>query len=141
MGEWSKFSHQKLYMVKSRWRRREDVPRRRRCYIFLGRCHDGPIRCRGDVPVKCLGDVPSRRRWVFYLRRTCQVTGTYRETSLRRRQDVSLPGRQMVMIQMTLESQDLLKIVFILKNMGIVKYLSTVESVLEILTNRRSQVL
>ena len=93
MGGWSKFSHQELYMVRSRWRRREDVPRRRRCYIFLGRRHDGPIRCRGDVPVKCLGDVPSRRRWVFYLRRTCQVAGTYRETPLRRRQDVLLPGR------------------------------------------------
>ena len=50
------------------------------------RCrHDGPIRRRGDVPLRRLGDVPLRRRWVFHLRRTCDVTGSYRETLLRRR--------------------------------------------------------
>ena len=37
-------------------------------------------------------DVPLRRRWVFHLRRPCDVIGTYRETSLRRPHEVSLPG-------------------------------------------------
>ena len=60
----------------------------RRCYIFLKRRRDVPIRCRGDVPLRRLGDVPRRRRWVFHLRRNSNVTGTYRETSLRRRYDV-----------------------------------------------------
>ena len=73
-------------------RRREDVPMRRRCYVLLRRRHDVPIRCRGDVPLRRLGDVPSRRRWVFHLRRTCDVAGTYRETSLRHCHDVLLPG-------------------------------------------------
>ena len=36
-----------------------------------------------------LGDVP-KRRWVFHLRHTCVVSGTYRETSLRRHHDVLL---------------------------------------------------
>ena len=54
----------------------------RRCYVLLRRPHDVPIRCRGDVP--------PRRRWVFHLRRTCDVTGTYRERSLRRRYGVLL---------------------------------------------------
>ena len=55
----------------------------RYCYVLLRR-QDDPIRCRGDVP--------PRRRWVFHLRRTCDVAGTYRETSSRRRYDVLLPG-------------------------------------------------
>ena len=46
----------------------------------------------GDVPVRHLGDVPLGRRWVFHLRRHCNVIGTYQKTSLRRRHDVSLPG-------------------------------------------------
>ena len=64
----------------------------RRCYVLLRRRHDVPIRCRGDVPLRRLGDVPPRRRWVFHLRRTCDVAGTSKETSLRRRYDVLLPG-------------------------------------------------
>ena len=64
----------------------------RRCYLFLRRHRDVPIRCRGDVPLRRLGDVPRRRRCVFHLRRDCDVAGTYRETSLRRRYDVLLPG-------------------------------------------------
>ena len=36
--------------------------------------------------------VPRRTRWVFPLRRNCNVAGTYRETSLRRWYDVLLPG-------------------------------------------------
>ena len=64
----------------------------RRCYVLLRRRYDVPIRRRGDAPLRRLGDVPSRRRWVFHLRRTCDVTGTYRETSLRRRHDVLMPG-------------------------------------------------
>ena len=62
----------------------------RRCYVFLRRRHDILIRCRGDVPLRRLGDIPPRRRWVFHLGRTCEVTGTYRETSLRRLYDVLL---------------------------------------------------
>ena len=69
-----------------------DVMMGRRCYVLLRRRYDVPIRPRGDAPPKRLGDVPSRRRWVFHLRRTCDVAGTYRESSLRRRQDVLMPG-------------------------------------------------
>ena len=47
----------------------------RRCYVLLRRRHDVPIRCRGDVPLKRLGDIPRRRRWVFHLRRNCDVAG------------------------------------------------------------------
>ena len=50
------------------------------------------MRRREDVPLRRLGDVPLRRRWVFHLRWTCNVSGTYRETSLRRHYDVLLPG-------------------------------------------------
>ena len=49
------------------------------------------MRRRGYVPLRRLDDVPLRRRWVFHLRRTCDVTGTYRETQLRRRHNVLLP--------------------------------------------------
>ena len=69
-------------------RRRGDVMMGRRCYVFLRR--------RYDAPQRRLGDVPSRRRWVFHLRRTCDVAGTYRETSLRRRDDVLMPGGKRV---------------------------------------------
>ena len=58
----------------------------------MGRRHDIPIRRREDVPLRRLGDVQLRRCWVFHLRRTCDVTGTYRETSLRRSHDVLLLG-------------------------------------------------
>ena len=64
----------------------------RRCHVLLTRHHDVPIRCRGDVPLRRLGDVPWARRWVFHLRRNCDVAGTYRETSLPRCYDVLLPG-------------------------------------------------
>ena len=36
--------------------------------------------------------VPLRRHWVFRLRRSCNIAGTYRETSLRRCYDVLLSG-------------------------------------------------
>ena len=65
-------------------RRRGDVMMERRCYVLLRRRYDVLIRRRRDAPLRCLGDVPSRRSWVFHLRRTCDVTGTYRETSPRR---------------------------------------------------------
>ena len=64
----------------------------RRCYVILRRRYDVPIRRRGDAPLRRLRDVPSRRRWVFYLKRTCDDTGTYSETSLRRRHDALMPG-------------------------------------------------
>ena len=73
-------------------RRRGDVMMGRRCYVFLRRPYDVPIRRRRDAPLRRLGHVLLRRRWVFPLRRTCDVTGTYRETSLRRRHDVLRPG-------------------------------------------------
>ena len=73
-------------------RRRGDVMMGRRRYVLLRRCYDVPIRRRRDAPLRRLGDVPSRRHWVFHLRRTCDVAGTYRETSLRRRHDVLMPG-------------------------------------------------
>ena len=73
-------------------RRREDVLMKR-CYFLLRRRNDVPIRCRGDVPLRRLNDVPSRHRWVFHLRRTCDVARTYIETSLRRRHNVLLPDR------------------------------------------------
>ena len=63
----------------------------RRHYVPLRRRHNIPIRRREDVPLRRLGDVLLRHRWVFHLRRTCDVAGTYKETSLRRRHDVSLP--------------------------------------------------
>ena len=65
-------------------RRRHDLPMRRH--------HDIPIRRREDVPLRRPGDVPLRHHWMFHLRRSCDVTGKYRETSLRRRHDVLLPG-------------------------------------------------
>ena len=64
----------------------------RRCYVLLRRRYDVPIRRRRDTPLRRLGGVPTRRRWVLHLRRTCDVAGTYRETSLRRRHDVLMPG-------------------------------------------------
>ena len=64
----------------------------RRCYVLLRRRYDVPIRRRGDARLRRLGDVPSRRHWEFHLRRTCYVIGTYRETLLRRRHDVVMPG-------------------------------------------------
>ena len=73
-------------------RRRGDVLMGRRHYVPLRRRHNIPIRRREDVPLRRLGDIPLRCRWVFHLRRTCNVAGTYKETSLRRRHDVSLPG-------------------------------------------------
>ena len=61
-------------------------------YVLLRRRHDIPIRHREDEPLRRLGDVPLRCHWVFHLRCTYRVAGTYKETSLRRRHDVSLPG-------------------------------------------------
>ena len=49
-----------------------------RWYAILRRYHDVPVRCRGDFPLRCLGDIQPRRCWVFHLRRTCDVTETYR---------------------------------------------------------------
>ena len=64
----------------------------RSCYVLLRRRYDAPIRRRRDVPLRRLYIVPSRRRWVFHLGRTCNITGMYRKTSLRRRHDVLMPG-------------------------------------------------
>ena len=67
------------------------------CYVLSRRRYDVPIRRRGDAPLRRLGDVPSRRRWMFHLRRICDVTGTYRETSLRCRHDVLMPSGVVVL--------------------------------------------
>ena len=64
----------------------------RRHYVPMRRHHHIPVRRRKDVPLRRFGDVTLRRRRVIHLRRTNHVTGTYRETSLRRRHDVFLPG-------------------------------------------------
>ena len=72
-------------------RRRGDVLMGRRHYVPMRRHNNIPIRRRKDAPLRCVGHVPLRRHWVFYLRCTCDVTRTYRETSLRRRHDVLLP--------------------------------------------------
>ena len=64
----------------------------RRHYVTMRCHHDIPIKCPEDVPLRRLGAVPLRRHWVFHLRRTCDVTETNRESSLRRRHDVLLPG-------------------------------------------------
>ena len=61
------------------------------CCIFLTSRFNVPVGHRGDVPLRRLGDVPSRRRWVFHLVPICSITGTYRDTSLRRRHDVLMP--------------------------------------------------
>ena len=70
----------------------EDVLMSRRHYVSLRLRHDIPNLRSADVPLRRFGDVPLRRHWVFHLRRTCDVAGTYRETSLRRRHDVLFPG-------------------------------------------------
>ena len=57
-------------------RRRGDVMMGRRYYVILKRRYDVPIRRRGDAPLRRLRDVLSRRRWLFHLRRTCDVAAT-----------------------------------------------------------------
>ena len=57
----------------------------RPCNALLSRSH--------DVSTRFCGDVPLRRRWVFHFRRTHDVTGTCRETPLRRRYDVATTSR------------------------------------------------
>ena len=73
-------------------RRRGDVMMGRHCYVLLRRHYDVPIRRHRDAPLRHLGDVPSRHRWVFHLRRTCDVAGMHKETSLRRRHDALMLG-------------------------------------------------
>ena len=73
-------------------RRRGDVLMGRRYYVPLRRRHDIPIRPCEDVPLRRFGNVQLRRRWVFHLIGTWDVARTYRETSLRRRHGVLLPG-------------------------------------------------
>ena len=74
-----------------------DVLMGRHCYVLLRRCHDVPIRRRGNLPLRRLGDVPRRRCWVFHLRRSWDVAATYRETSLQLRHKVLLPGGVIVL--------------------------------------------
>ena len=69
-----------------------DVLIGRHCCILLPSRFDVPVRRRGDLPLIRLGDVPLRRRWVFHLVPICDFAGAYRETLLRRRDDVLMPG-------------------------------------------------
>ena len=61
---------------------------RRRRDVLMGRRHYVSVRRHRDIPIWRREVVPLRRRWVFHLRCTCDVTGTYREKSLRRCHDV-----------------------------------------------------
>ena len=65
---------------------------RRCCFVPLRRCNDVLVRCCKDVPLTDLGNAPPRRRWIFYLRCSCDGAGTYRETSLRCCYDVLMSG-------------------------------------------------
>ena len=67
----------------------------------MGRRHYVPMRRHHDIPIRRREDVPLRRHWVFHLRRTCDVTETYRETSLRRRHNVLLPGGNVYLMKAT----------------------------------------
>ena len=72
----------------------------RRCNILLRRCHNVPIKCRGDLPLRGLGKVPPRRRWVIHLRRNCNVAATYKKTSLQRRYGNLLSGSMLARIKL-----------------------------------------
>ena len=87
-------------------RRRGDVLMRRRHYVPLRRGHDIPLRRREDVPLRRLDDVPLRRYWVFHLRRTCDFSGTHKETSLRRPHDVLLPGGSYLKIRIMIRDNN-----------------------------------
>ena len=67
-----------------------------RHYVPMRRHRDIPIRRGEDVPLRRLGDVPLRRCWVFHLRRTYDVTGMYREKSLRGLHNVLLLAGEIV---------------------------------------------
>ena len=79
-------------MFEKSWRRTTETSWRRSTETSLGVSFETCFRRRENVPLSRLGDVPLRRHWMFHLRPTCDVTGTYREISLRRRYDVLLPG-------------------------------------------------
>ena len=51
------------------------------CYTQLRRRQEVPIKRCGDLLLRRVGVFPPRCRWVFCLRRTCDVAGTYRDTS------------------------------------------------------------
>ena len=63
-------------------------------YVLLRRRHSVSTKHHGGLPLRRLGDVPWRLSWVFHLRRTYNVAGTYRDMSLQRRHDVLLPGEK-----------------------------------------------
>ena len=78
------------------FRRSGDVLMGRCYYILLRRHQDFPIRRCGGIPLRHLGVVPPRYCWVYYFRRTCDVAGMYRETSLWWCHDVLLPGGKII---------------------------------------------
>ena len=68
--------------------------------VLMERCHNVPLRRHhdilrrrhGDVQMRCFDHVPLRCCWVFHLKRTCDVAGTYRGTLLRCCHDILLLG-------------------------------------------------
>ena len=56
-----------------------DVLMGRRHYVPLRHRYDKPMRRCEDVPLSCLSDVPLRRHWVFQLKGTCDVAGTWKD--------------------------------------------------------------
>ena len=68
---------------------------RRHC-VPLRRGHDILVRRCGNVPLRRLGNFPVRRCWVCHLRRTYDVAGMYRETSLQCCHDVLLSSGHII---------------------------------------------
>ena len=93
------------------FRRCGNVLMGRRHNVLLRRRHDIIMR-HGDVPLRRLGDAPVRRRWAFHLRHNCDVAGTYRETSLRRHQDVLLPGGQFMVYSWSIDIKKIIAIFY-----------------------------
>ena len=60
-------------------------------YVFLRRCYDFQIWFCGDELMRRLSNIFPKSCGMFHLRRTCDVAGTYRETSLRRLHNLLLP--------------------------------------------------
>ena len=78
-------------------RRRGDILMGLQLNVNLRSRRDILTRRHRDVPLRRLGDVPLRRRWVFHLRHTCGISGTYRETLFRCRHDFLFLGGEVTL--------------------------------------------